>query len=53
MAGFHEKMRAGSTHDWRTGQHTNPVRAERRKAIASFGGIRRYKKAMRAMREQC
>ena len=29
MAGFHAEMRAGSTRDWRTGQHTNPVRAMR------------------------
>jgi hypothetical protein len=29
------------------GQHTNPAKAARRKAIQSFGGIRAYKRAMR------
>jgi len=48
MSNFHQTMRAGSTilhhGGWRfTGQHVNPVRAKRRKAIKEAGGIRQYK----------
>lgn len=52
MSKFHEIMRAGSTVSrisrtlGFTGQHTNPVRAERRKQIRQFGGIRQFRKAV-------
>jgi hypothetical protein len=32
---------------WWAGQHTNTARANRRKAIAAFGGVRQFKKAKR------
>lgn len=58
MSNFHETMRAGSHTDRITnwlvsgwyGQHTNPVRAERRAAVKAAGGIRALKKARRAAR---
>lgn len=45
MSNFHQTMRNGSRYGdnsqgyW-TGQHYNPVRAKRRKAIKAAGGIR-------------
>ncbi len=49
MGVFHEMMAAGSRvgKGWGLflGQHTNPVRAVRRKSIKAAGGIRQFKKA--------
>ena len=49
MKNFHETMRGGSRvgKGWGLflGQHTNPVRAARRRAIKAAGGIRQFKKA--------
>lgn len=51
---FHQHMRAGSTtaKGWLgfSGQHTNPVRAARRRQIKAYGGIRQYKIARRVER---
>lgn len=43
MPTFHQTMRTLTF----TGQHTNPVRAQRRRNIALAGGIRQYKRLER------
>jgi hypothetical protein len=52
---FHQTMRSGSNSgagrsflNGFAGQHTNPIRAARRKAIKEAGGIRQFKRKTHA-----